>query len=336
MPKVSVIVPVYNAEKYIERCARSLFGQTLQDLEYIFVNDCSPDKSIEVLQRVLNEYPERVAQVKIVNLDINGGVSAARQRGTDIATGEYLIHCDPDDWVESNMYETLYNTAKNGGVDLVLCDFCYVTDDSAVHTVNCCPDEFTGLGLLRCISGASFHRLHGSLWNKLIKSTCFIDNVHFPEGVNFCEDVSVLFQLLPRIEKIVYVNRTLYYYNRMNESSITSVININKSQTFFDWLEENIIPSDNPEVSDCGKACIMSLILIMSLAPLGLTSSQFRSKFGRYKSYLKYIKMQVTPTLLLQKFSCIVDYKLACGLFKFLVSVKCYLLRLAGKREYNG
>ncbi len=325
MPKVSVIVPVYNAEKYIERCAKSLFGQTLRDMEYIFVNDCSPDRSIEVLQRVLNEYPERVSQVNIVNLEINGGVSAARQRGTDIATGEYLIHCDPDDWVELNMYETLYNIAESEGVDLVMCDFCYVTDDSVVHTVNCCPDEFSGLGLLRCISGASLHRLHGSLCNKLIKSTCYINNTQFPRGVNFCEDVSVLFQLLPCIKKIAYVNRALYYYYRMNESSITSVVNINMIQTFFDWLEENIIPSDNPEVSGCGKACIMSLVLNVSLLPLGLTSSQFRSKFGRYKSYLKYIEMQLTPTLLLQKFSCTVDYKLACLLFGFLGGVKRFL-----------
>ena len=96
MPKVSVLVPVYGVEKYIERCARSLFEQTLDDMECIFVDDCTPDDSMQVLVKILSEYPRRKEQVKIIHHETNQGLPAARQSGLKIATGEYIAHCDSD------------------------------------------------------------------------------------------------------------------------------------------------------------------------------------------------------------------------------------------------
>lgn len=109
MPKVSVIIAVYGAEKYIEKCARSLFEQTLDDIEYIFVDDCTPDKSMDILISVLSDYPNRKNQVKIILNDTNLKQGRTRAVGMKATTGDYLIHCDPDDWVEHNMYELLYN-----------------------------------------------------------------------------------------------------------------------------------------------------------------------------------------------------------------------------------
>ena len=103
-PKVSVIIPVYNVEKYIERCARSLLEQSLKDIEYIFVDDCSPDNSITMLENILKEYPERQPLVKILFHEPNRGLAYTRQEGVDAAKGEYIIHCDSDDWVEPEMY----------------------------------------------------------------------------------------------------------------------------------------------------------------------------------------------------------------------------------------
>ena len=97
MPKVSVIVPVYNAEKYIERCVRSLYNQTLDDIEYIFVDDCTPDNSMEVLQKVMDEYPKRKLHTKIIIHTTNTGQSGSRKDGILAATGDYIIHCDADD-----------------------------------------------------------------------------------------------------------------------------------------------------------------------------------------------------------------------------------------------
>lgn len=100
MIKVSVIIPVYNVEKYIEHCARSLMEQTLMDIEYIFVDDCTPDHSMEILQRVLTDYPERLESIRIIHHTQNSGLATVRNTGLQIAQGEYIIHCDSDDWVE--------------------------------------------------------------------------------------------------------------------------------------------------------------------------------------------------------------------------------------------
>ena len=123
IPKVSIIIAVYNCEKYIEKCVRSLFEQTLDGIEYIFVNDATPDKSIEILKSTIEDYPARKYQIKIINLEVNGGVSNARRVGIKKATGEYIIHTDSDDWVEKEMYERLYLIAKETDADIVGCNF---------------------------------------------------------------------------------------------------------------------------------------------------------------------------------------------------------------------
>ena len=97
MPKVSVVIPVYGVEKYIERCARTLFEQTIDDIEYIFVNDCTKDRSIEILEQVIKDYPQRKGQIRIENMLTNSGQAAVRRCGIELATGEYIIHCDSDD-----------------------------------------------------------------------------------------------------------------------------------------------------------------------------------------------------------------------------------------------
>ena len=121
MPKVSVIIPVYGVEPFIERCARSLFEQTLEDMEFIFVDDCSPDRSVEILNKVVSEYPNR--NVSVWKQSINCGVSAVRELALSKATGEYLGFCDSDDWVDSNMYKTLVETAEAQDADVVGCGF---------------------------------------------------------------------------------------------------------------------------------------------------------------------------------------------------------------------
>ena len=103
-PKVSVIIAIYGAERYIERCAVSLFEQSLEDIEYIFINDCTQDRSIEVLESVIERYSHRKDQIKVVNMPINSGQAAVRRRGIELATGQFIIHCDSDDWVDSSMY----------------------------------------------------------------------------------------------------------------------------------------------------------------------------------------------------------------------------------------
>ena len=135
MPKVSVLVPVYGVEKYIERCARSLFEQTMDDIEFIFVDDCTPDHSIEILKSVIEEYRLRFAEkkyeVRIERLPTNSGLAAVRRHGIQLATGDYIINCDSDDWVDVTMYEKMYNKAIEEDADMVVCD--YYRSDGVTH-----------------------------------------------------------------------------------------------------------------------------------------------------------------------------------------------------------
>ena len=123
-PKVSIVVPVYKVEAYIEQFVRSLFEQTLEDLEFIFVDDASPDESVAIIKRVLDEYPQRKGQVKFIRHEHNMDLPQTRKDGLNAATGEYLIYVDSDDWVEPNYAELLYTKAQETNADIVVCD-CY-------------------------------------------------------------------------------------------------------------------------------------------------------------------------------------------------------------------
>ena len=124
--KISVIIPIYKVEALIERCATTLMEQTLRDVEYIFVDDATPDRSIEILQNVISRYPERKEQIHIVHHVINKGLPAARNTGLSMAQGEYIFHCDSDDYVEPAMLEELYGIAEKKNADIVWCDW-YLT-----------------------------------------------------------------------------------------------------------------------------------------------------------------------------------------------------------------
>ena len=140
MAKVSVVIPVYNVEKYIETCVRSLFEQTLHDVEYVFVDDCSPDRSVEILKGLVGEYQTRLEEegkvVRILRMPVNSGQAKVRREGVAHCTGEYIIHCDSDDWVETDMYRAMYETAVASGSDVVVCDYRMTCTTSDVELVD--------------------------------------------------------------------------------------------------------------------------------------------------------------------------------------------------------
>lgn len=209
MPKVSVIVPIYGVEKYIERCARSLFEQTLEDMEFIFVDDCTPDKSISVLNEVIKCYPNRKGQIKILHHEQNRGVSRGRETGIINASGEYIAHCDSDDWSEPEMYETLYNYAINGNYDFVRCSF-YVTDGVTKIKKNItCPQE--PLTKTSIISELLADKQWNSIWNTLTKRELYEDNILFTDYA-MLEDYFLVVQLLTHATKIGVIQNALYNY----------------------------------------------------------------------------------------------------------------------------
>lgn len=224
--KVSVCIPVYKAEAYIEHCARSLFEQTLLDgLEFIFVDDCTPDRSFEILERLLVEYPHRRPQVKIIRQLQNSGVCRARKVAMQHAIGTYIIHCDPDDWVEPMMYEILYARAEATQADMVYCDYIRYHSEKSQVVIQLGDlkdnEEMIRQFLYRTITATC-------LWNKLYRRTFLecVDIELVPDILTYGEDLAFNLLLLPYCRTIVKVNEPLYIY-RDTPNSITS--NLSKS-----------------------------------------------------------------------------------------------------------
>lgn len=233
MPKVSVIVPVYGVEKYIERCARSLFEQTLDDIEYLFIDDCTPDRSIEILNRVLGEYPQRKNQVIIHRMEKNSGQAAVRKWGMLNAAGDYVIHCDSDDWVDVTMYEKMYNKAIEDGSDVVVCDYVVTDEELILDSVKGCGDT----DVSNFIQQMMFQRDPWSLWNKLFKRTVRYKDLVYPEG-NMGEDMVICIQMILQCKRMSYISG-LYYNYYFNADSITNKRDVNRLIRNFEQLKGN-------------------------------------------------------------------------------------------------
>jgi glycosyltransferase involved in cell wall biosynthesis len=216
MPKISVLVPVYCVEKYIEKCVRSLFEQTLDDLEFIFVDDCTPDKSMEVLNRVLGDYPQRKSQVIILQNERNLGQSGTRKRAIAAATGDYVIHCDSDDWAESNWLELMYNEAISKNAEMVQCDaFMNYEDGREIRKYMKCSEDKTQTFIYYYTSDRM-----ASLWSHLVARKIVQDKNIFWPTWNYTEDTTLVFQYTMMANRIAVVNAPLYHY-RDNAQSIS-------------------------------------------------------------------------------------------------------------------
>ena len=191
MAKVSVIIPVYNVERYIERCARSLFEQTLDDMEYVFVDDCTPDNSIPLLRKVISSYPEREKQVRIIQHSANKGLSDARNTGLSAATGKYVVYCDSDDYVDREIYERMYEAAETCGADIVWCNFYDVYADGIMlhKTVDENDDRVEFL--------RAYMKSWTVVWNMLVKKSLYLDyGLKSPSGIGGREDFCLSVKLL--------------------------------------------------------------------------------------------------------------------------------------------
>ncbi len=217
--KLSVIIPVYGVEKYIEKCSISLFEQSLQEIEYIFVNDCTKDDSIIILQNVIKKYPQVKDKVKIIDHVKNLGQSGARNTGLKHAQGEYIIHLDSDDWLDFNVYEKMYELAKNNDACIVCCGI------KLIYKNRIDVIDFKGGEQFLNLNKMNFGLLYSSLCNKMIKRELYYENNIFPyEGINMWEDLGIMTRLRYFANKVVFLNEELYYnYNKQNESSIVSI-----------------------------------------------------------------------------------------------------------------
>lgn len=224
-PLVSVIIPIFNASKFIEKCCCSLFSQTLQDLEFIFVNDGSTDNSIDIIYETIKRFPNRQDQVVVINRKENRGVSFTRQEGMERATGLFIIHCDSDDWVEPEMYKQMSETAINENADIVCCGY-YVDNIKNERIATAYYPHLNYFSPLQFNIGP----LTGSLVNKLIRREIIVENhISFALDINWGEDFLTSIKCLIMSKKTICMKECFYHYIQ-NESSITHNISSLKIQ----------------------------------------------------------------------------------------------------------
>ena len=217
MPKVSVIVPIYNVEKYLEKCINSLLSQTLEDIQIILVNDGSKDNSGNIAKEYEKNNKDRVIYVE----KENGGLSDARNYGIKYATGDFIAFLDSDDYIEKNAYEEMYNKAIEENADYIECDFIWEFPNKIrVDKQYPYKNKKEMLSFVRVVA-----------WNKLIKRQLITDNnLEFPKGLRY-EDIEFTYKLIPFVNKFVYVDKPFIHYVQ-REGSIANVQNERTAEIF--------------------------------------------------------------------------------------------------------
>lgn len=202
MKKISIIIPVYNTEKYLKKCLNSVINQTYQNIEIIIVNDGSPDNSDKIIRDFQKKYPDKIRAFN----KKNGGLSDARNYGIKKATGDYITFLDSDDYVEKNCYELLINKAYEKDFDLVVCDFNNVYKDKITKGYSQVDSDILEKKYIKKV----YKNIYPVVWNKLFKKE-LLEKIQFKKNVWY-EDVEFLYRLLPEIKNIGVVKEALINY----------------------------------------------------------------------------------------------------------------------------
>jgi glycosyltransferase involved in cell wall biosynthesis len=199
---ISVIIPVFNVEKYLRRCLDSVLSQTFTNFEVIIVDDCSPDASPEIC----DVYAEKDSRINVIHNARNRGLPQARKIGLDAAYGNYILFVDSDDWVENNMLELMYNKAVSADLDIVYCGFYENTDDEQCELDTPFLDD--KIEMIKQI--VTWGKFSPAVWNKLIRHEIY-KKIVFPL-YSFCEDRQISLQTIHYASKIGYIQAALYHY----------------------------------------------------------------------------------------------------------------------------
>lgn len=228
---VSLCVPVYGVEKYIERCAVSIFEQTYENIEYIFVNDCTKDNSMKLLYEVIKRYPQKQSNIHIINHEYNRGLAAARNTAIAAAHGLFLMHVDSDDWLEKDAVEKCVALQQENDADIVSfgCwrEYC---DKTIVQS----PPKFSSpkdmcLSLIKKKRGKQ--NVNVGIWGRLVRKALYTDNnIEVEEGVNMAEDYQVITKLAYYASNISVLDEPLLHYNLQNSNSYVNSISLESTR----------------------------------------------------------------------------------------------------------
>lgn len=295
-PKVSVIVPVYNTELYVERAITSLMEQTLADVQFIIIDDGSKDNSLNIIKQAIARYPTREGLVTLISRE-NRGVAATRAQGMQLATGDYVIHLDSDDWAELTWLEAMYTKAIEENADVVVCDYQEVYKNG----VNNVAQHVSASGIT-CAENLLCGKISNMNWDKLIRLAMIRDNnITYINGVDMGEDLFVSFKSLFYSHCVAHVDKNLYFYNKINANSLTSQYSVNSIHSLVNVvseLERFLLSESSLEKIKCSfdffKINVRYLILVKSVG-----NKEVRElAFSLYQETNYLITTGVAPKLL--------------------------------------
>lgn len=235
MHSVSIVVPVYNVENFIQRCVISLFEQDYEDIEYVFVNDCSSDNSMKVLSDVIKKYPQRQKNIKIINNKKNCGSQQTREIGINHTNGEYILCVDSDDWLEFDTISFLYKKAKEFDADIMIFDMYMEYKNKSIPSK--AIKDFLNIDTLNknnLIKESLKRNMSSSLCTKLIKKDIY-KKIKFAK-FSHAEDYYISMQLFFYANKVKYINQPFYHYNKINDNSMSTVCKFEKAFNDFKAL----------------------------------------------------------------------------------------------------
>lgn len=216
---VSLLVPIYKVEKHLVKCLDTLFNQTYPEVEYIFLDDCSPDKSMSVLHTYIEDYHLACKQITILAHTENKGIATTRNDLVKQAKGKYILFIDSDDWIELDMVEQLVKATKNGIVDIVGCDYTknYVDGRQTCHFENYASNSRDNIALLLN------YTIGPALWKLLVRKELF-QQIQFQPDIEIGEDYLASVKLYYYANSCSCVHRYLYHYVQYNESRYSNKI----------------------------------------------------------------------------------------------------------------
>lgn len=278
--KISVIIPVYNVEKYLKRCIESVINQTIKDLEIILVDDGSTDSS----GRICDEYAKKDKRIKVIHKE-NGGLSDARNAGLDIARGYYISFVDSDDYIDNNMIEKLYYGCTKNNTDIAICDKILELENGKkfkekMYNNSCELNQKETYENILLYSP--------SVWNKLFKRELFTD-IRFPKGKLY-EDIITTNKLIDKSNKTFYVEGTYYHYIQRQNSIVHKNFNINKLDYINNAKElYEFILKRYPDILEQCDAYYM-LVLSTVISDMYLQRNQYKIQYNKYIKELSVYK----------------------------------------------
>jgi len=237
-PLISIIIPIYNAETYLEKCINSVISQTYSNLEIIIVDDGSTDGSPDIC----DDYANNEKRIVVIHKN-NGGVSSARNKGLDVAKGEYIGFVDSDDYLEFDMYEKLYNSLISNNADISICGYLLEKEDGAIiKEVSKIPNlKMTQYEALEMTIDSNYFQ--GFLWNKLFKASIFnlSDKIRLDEDIYMCEDLLCVCKCILKSKIIIGIEESLYHYVSNENSALNAPFNFKKTTILDAYYRINIL-----------------------------------------------------------------------------------------------